>query len=66
MTRQTVIRAIGAALGLLAGILILTIGFWKTLLLAALAALGWFLSGARRLPAKFYEVIAGIHFPWDK
>lgn len=35
-------RVIGVAIGVAAGILCLTIGFWPTLLLAFLAATGYF------------------------
>jgi len=51
--------------GLIAAVLILTIGFWKTLLIVALAALGWWLAGARQLPQGFFDLLARIKFPWD-
>jgi uncharacterized membrane protein len=65
MNRDTAKGLFGSALGLIAAILILTIGFWKTLLLVALAALGWWLSGARQLPQGLYDFLARIKFPWD-
>jgi uncharacterized membrane protein len=65
MNKETVKGLVGSVLGLIIAILILTIGFWKTLLLVALAALGWWLSGARQLPQGFYDLLARIKFPWD-
>lgn len=40
-----IVRWIGVLVGLLAGVLLLTIGFWKTVLLAALGFVGWLLTG---------------------
>ncbi len=65
MNKETVKSIIGIVCGLISGILILTIGFWKTLLLVALATLGWWLAGARQLPQGFYDLLARIKFPWD-
>jgi uncharacterized membrane protein len=65
MKKETVKGLIGGICGLVAGILILTIGFWKTLLLAALSALGWWFAGARQLPQSFYDLLARVKFPWD-
>ena len=65
MNKETVKGLIGSVLGLIIAILILTIGFWKTLLLVALAGLGWWLSGARQLPQGLYDLLARIKFPWD-
>jgi uncharacterized membrane protein len=65
MNKETVKSIIGIVCGLISGILILTIGFWKTLLLVALATLGWWLSGARQLPQGLYDFLARIKFPWD-
>ncbi len=65
MNKETVKGLVGSVLGLAIAILILTIGFWKTLLLVALAGLGWWLSGARQLPQGFYDLLARIKFPWD-
>lgn len=36
-------RVIGVALGIVAGVLCLTIGIWRTLLLVILAAVGYFI-----------------------
>jgi len=65
MNKEMVKGIIGAASGLIAAVLILTIGFWKTLLIVALAALGWWLAGARQLPQGFFDLLARIKFPWD-
>lgn len=65
MNKETVKGLLGGTLGLITAILILTIGFWKTLLLVGLAAAGWWLSGARQLPQGVYEFLARIKFPWD-
>lgn len=56
-------RVIGAACGLIAAILILTIGFWKTLLIAALVAVGWFVAGSsvvKQSVLDFFSRIFGI------
>lgn len=38
-------KLFGALMGLTAGILFLTLGFWKTILLLALMVVGWLLGG---------------------
>lgn len=66
MSKEWILRLIGVGVGLLAGILLLTIGFWKTLLLFVLGGIGWFMGGNRKLPPRFYQVLERIHFPWEK
>lgn len=46
MTKQIV----GAAVGVVIGLLMLLIGFFKTLLLVALGLIGWWLCGSRTIP----------------
>ncbi len=65
MDKKTVKGLLGGALGLVAAILILTIGFWKALLIVGLTAIGWWLSGARQFPQGLYDFLARIKFPWD-
>ena len=65
MNRETIKGLLGGVGGLITAIHILTIGFWKTLLIVGLAALGWWISGARQLPQGFYDLLARIKFPWD-
>ena len=50
MPKEYIKQIIGALVGLIVGILFLTIGFWKTLLLVALSAAGWWLMGERKFP----------------
>ncbi len=45
MDRRMIVRIVGAGLGVLLGVLMLTIGFWKALLLGLLGAAGWYLAG---------------------
>ena len=49
MTKDKLQRLLGAVAGLLVGILFLTIGFWKTLLLVLLGSIGWLAMGGYRL-----------------
>ncbi len=42
-------RFFGLILGLILGILIVTINFWRTLLIALCAWLGWYLTGTEGL-----------------
>ena len=51
MTRQI----IGAAAGVVIGLLMLLIGFFKTLLLVALGLIGWWLCGSRTIPQPVKE-----------
>ena len=50
MPPKLVKQIIGAAAGVAIGLMMLFFGFFKTLLLAALGALGWWLCGSRNLP----------------
>lgn len=43
-------RIAGMLLGIAAGVLILIIGFWKTLIIAFCAALGWWIGGGCYFP----------------
>ena len=51
MLSQSMIRKIvGAGIGAAAALLMLWIGFWKTLLICVLACIGWWLAGSRKIP----------------
>lgn len=50
-------------LGALLAILLLTIGFWKTLLVAVLCALGAFIGGVKDKPAAVKNVINHLFPP---
>ena len=54
MTKQI----IGAAVGVVIGLMMLLIGFFKTLLLVALGLLGWWLCGSRVIPQPVKEFAA--------
>ena len=43
-------QLIGAAVGLIIGLMILFFGFFRTLLLVVLGLLGWWLCGSRTIP----------------
>lgn len=65
MSKETVKQIIGALLGLTAGILFLTIGFFRTVLLIVLVSLGWWLSGKREIPQGLIDFISRIRLPWN-
>ncbi len=50
MSPEMVKKFVGAGLGIVIGLMWILIGFWKTLLLAGLAGLGWWLCGSREVP----------------
>ena len=54
------VQAIGAAVGVLVGLLILLVGFWKTLLLGLLAVLGWWVCGGCVLPESVKQAVEQI------
>lgn len=65
--KEHLTRVIGTAVGLIIGVLFLTIGFWSTLLLAICTFAGYFLSGGEEsrlkiftLFNKAYNMILGI------
>lgn len=43
-------QIVGAAVGVVIGLMMLFIGFFRTLLLVALGGLGWWLCGSRTIP----------------
>lgn len=53
-------RLAGALVGVVCAVMILFIGFWRTLLIAALAALGWWLAGSRKIPQALVDLAARI------
>ena len=50
MSPKLMKQIIGAAVGVAIGLMILFIGFFKTLLLVALGLAGWWLCGSRTIP----------------
>lgn len=64
MSSEMIKRIIGAAAGVVIGLLMLIIGFFRTLLLVVLGALGWWLCGSRAVPKQLIEIINRIreHF----
>lgn len=65
--KEHLTRVIGTAIGLIIGVLFLTIGFWSTLLLALCTSAGYFLSGGEESRLKIftffnkvYNMILGI------
>ena len=53
-------QIIGAAVGVVIGLMMLFIGFFRTLLLVALGALGWWLCGSRPIPQPVSDFIQRI------
>ncbi len=60
MTKQMIERLIGTGLGIVVGILMLSIGFWKTLLLVVLAVIGWVLSSETGVRAWISEIVSRL------
>lgn len=60
MSETLIKRLIGAGAGVLCAILILFIGFWRTVLIALLASAGWWLAGSRKIPDEVIEFFARI------
>lgn len=50
MSPKLMKQIIGAAVGVVIGVMMLFIGFFKTLLLVALGLAGWWLCGSRTIP----------------
>jgi uncharacterized membrane protein len=53
-------RFFGLILGLVVGILIVTINLWRTLLIVVCAWLGWYLSGKNDVKDKIYKLAERI------
>lgn len=53
-------RLVGALVGIACALLILFIGFWKTLLIVVLAFVGWWLTGSRQIPQEVVDFFARI------
>ena len=60
MSKTLITRIVGAALGVVAALLIIFIGFWRTLLIALLAAFGWWLTGPRQIPQPIVDLFTRI------
>lgn len=65
MTKETIVRIIGALLGVLVGILFMTIGFWRTLLIVVLAAAGWYVAGSKTLTTAVANMIERFRYSRD-
>lgn len=63
MPENLIKRIVGAGVGLAVGVMILFIGFFRTLLLVALGALGWWLCGSRTIPQPVIDWIKRIRNP---
>ena len=50
MSNPLIKRLVGALVGVACALLILFVGFWKTLLIVVLAAAGWWAAGSRQIP----------------
>lgn len=57
MSPKMIKQIIGAAAGVVIGLLMLLIGFFKTLLLVVLGLVGWWLCGSRTIPQPVKEFI---------
>ena len=57
MSPKMIKQIIGAAAGVVIGLLMLLIGFFKTLLLVVLGFAGWWLCGSRIVPQPVKEFI---------
>ena len=60
MSESLIKRLVGAGVGVLCALMILFIGFWRTILIALLAGLGWWVAGSRKIPEKLVEWTAQI------
>lgn len=60
MPQAYIKRMIGALLGIMIAVLIIIIGFWRTLLITLLAAAGWWLTGPRTIPQPVKDVFARL------
>ena len=60
MSEPLVKRLAGALVGVVCAVMILFIGFWKTLLIALLAAAGWWLAGSRKIPQVVVDYVVRI------
>ncbi|HZJ58390.1 MAG TPA: DUF2273 domain-containing protein [Clostridia bacterium] len=53
-------RILGVSLGLLAGIIIVTMGFWKTVILALCAGIGYWIGGMTDRQERFIAFLDKI------
>jgi len=60
MSEMLMKRLAGALAGVACAVMILLVGFWKTLLVAVLAALGWWLAGSRKIPQALLDFVVRI------
>lgn len=64
MSESLVKRLVGALVGVVCALMIIFIGFWKTLLIVLLATFGWWLAGSRKIPqvvVDFFVRIFHLH-----
>ena len=60
MSNLLVKRLVGTLAGVICALLILFIGFWRTLLIAVLAFAGWWLTGSRQIPQVLIDFFVRI------
>ena len=60
MSPKLVKQIIGAAVGVVIGLMSLFIGFFRTLLLVVLGLLGWWLCGSRTIPQPLKDFVDRI------
>ncbi len=60
MPKSLIKQLIGLGVGLVIGVMILLLGFFRTLLLVALGGLGWWLCGSREIPRPLIDFIDRI------
>ena len=53
-------RFFGLILGLILGILVVTIGLWRTLIIVLCAWLGWYVTGTKDIKEKVYNLVGRI------
>ncbi|NLG24792.1 MAG: DUF2273 domain-containing protein [Clostridiales bacterium] len=64
MSKEMTRRVIGAAIGVGVGLMLLYLGFLRTLLLVALGALGYLLGEKRDWGTAIADFIARLRSPW--
>ena len=60
MSPKLMKQIIGAAVGVVIGVMMLFIGFFRTLLLVLLGLLGWWLCGSRTIPQPLKDFAARV------
>lgn len=66
MSKELIRQIVGAGIGIAIGLMILFIGFFRTLLLVLLAAIGWWVCGSRQIPPRLIEWLSKLPLPGKK